>query len=180
MKLPLMQIVVMGVSGSGKSTLAALLAEKLGCEMAEADAFHSPANIAKMAAGIPLNDQDRAPWLRDIAAWIAEHDRTNRSAIVTCSALKRAYRDVLRAASPRLVFLHLTGPRELIAERMQHRAGHFMKAGMLDSQIATLEPLAPDERGITLEVSHSPDALATAALTALSQVAVPGSKEPPR
>jgi gluconokinase len=169
-----MQIVVMGVSGSGKSTLAELLAEKLGCEMAEADAFHSPANIAKMAAGHPLNDEDRAPWLRDIAAWIAEHDRANRPAIVTCSALKRAYRDVLRAASPHVVFLHLTGSRELIADRMQHRAGHFMKAGMLDSQIATLEPLGADERGITLEVSRPPDALADAALDALSQLAVVG------
>ena len=178
MKLPLMQIVVMGVSGSGKSTLAALLAEKLGCELAEADSFHSPANIAKMAAGIPLTDEDRAPWLRDIAAWIAENDRANRSAVVTCSALRRAYRDVLRAASPRVVFLHLTGPRELIAERMQHRSGHFMKAGMLDSQIATLEPLTADERGIVLEVSRPPDALADAALVEFSQLAVPGSKEP--
>lgn len=174
MTLPVMQIVVMGVAGSGKSTLAAVLAERLGCEMAEADTFHSPANVAKMSAEIPLNDEDRAPWLRAIAAWIAERDRASRSAVVTCSALKRAYRDVLRAASPRLFFLHLTGPREVIAKRMQHRPGHYMPVSLLDSQFSTLEPLAPDERGIVVEVCRPPDALATEALAALSQLVVPG------
>jgi gluconokinase len=173
-KLTVMQIVVMGVSGSGKSTLGAVLAERLKCEMAEADTFHSPANVAKMAAGIPLNDEDRAPWLRSLAAWITQREHAGRSAVVTCSALKHAYRDVLREASPRLVFLHLTGPRELIADRMQHRPGHYMPVSLLDSQFSTLEPLAPDERGIVLEVSRPPDALADDALAALSQLSIPG------
>jgi gluconokinase len=173
-----MQIVVMGVSGSGKSTLAQILAERLGCEMAEADTFHSPANVAKMAAGTPLNDEDRAPWLRDLAVWIGERDRAGRQAVITCSALKRMYRDVLRAASPHLVFLHLKGPRELIAERMEHRPGHYMPVSLLDSQISALEPLGPDECGIVLEVSESPNALADAALVALSQLTVPSEKEP--
>lgn len=170
MKLPVMQIVVMGVSGSGKSTLASLLAERLECETAEADTFHSPANVAKMAAGIPLNDEDRAPWLRSLADWIAQRERASLSAVITCSALKRAYRDVLREASLRLVFLHLNGSRELIAERMQHRSGHYMPVSLLDSQFATLEPLAPDERGIVLEISRSPDAIADDALAALSKL----------
>jgi gluconokinase len=173
-KFPVMQVVVMGVAGSGKSTLAAILAERLACEMAEADAFHSPANVAKMAAGIPLNDKDRAPWLRDIAAWIAERNRTNRSAFITCSALKRAYRDVLRAASPRLVFLHLTGLRGLIADRMRHRLDHYMPVSLLDSQFSTLEPLAPDEIGFVLDISQPPEALASAALDGLSHITIPG------
>jgi len=171
--LPLMQIVVMGVAGSGKSTLAVLLAERLGCEMAEADAFHSKANIAKMAAGIPLTDEDRAPWLRDLEAWIAERERAAKAAVVTCSALKRIYRDVLRAASPRLVFLHLTGPREVIAQRMQQRPDHFMPVSLLDSQLSALEPLEPDERGIVLEVCRPPVELVDTALDALSRLALP-------
>ncbi len=95
---PVGQIVLMGVAGSGKSTIGAMLAERLGCEMAEADDFHSPANVAKMKMGIPLQDAERWPWLRDIAAWIAERDKGGRTAVVTCSALKRVYRDVLRSA----------------------------------------------------------------------------------
>jgi gluconokinase len=168
-----MQIVVMGVAGSGKSTLAVLLTERLGCEMAEADTFHSKANIAKMAAGIPLTDEDRAPWLRDLAAWIAERDRSGKTAVVTCSALKRVYRDVLRGASPRLVFLHLTAPREVIAERMQQRADHFMPVSLLHSQLSTLEPLGADERGIVLEVCRPPAELINTALDALSRLALP-------
>ena len=168
-----MQIVVMGVAGSGKSTIAPLLAKRLQCEVAEADDFHSPANVAKMTAGIPLTDEDRAPWLRDIAAWIAEHDRHGRSAVVTCSALKLVYRDVLRAASPRVVFLHLAGTRELIAGRMRARTHRFMPVALLESQFATLEPLAPGERGITIENSGPPEALAAAALEQLSHIPVP-------
>ena len=157
-------VVVMGVSGSGKSTVASLLARRLGAELADADEFHSPSNVSKMAAGLPLDDQDRAPWLRDIAAWIAARARAGRPAVVSCSALKRSYRDVLSAAAPRLVFLHLTGPRDLLERRMRDRTGHFMPASLLDSQLAALEPLEPDERGLTLDVTATPEAVVAAAL----------------
>jgi gluconokinase len=157
-------VVVMGVSGSGKSTVASLLAGRLGCELADADAFHSPSNVARMAAGVPLDDRDREPWLRDIAAWIGARARAGRPAVVSCSALKRAYRDVLRGAARGLVFLHLTGPRELLERRMRDRTGHFMPASLLDSQLAALEPLEPDERGLTLDVTAAPEEVVAAAL----------------
>jgi len=156
--------VVMGVCGTGKTTVAALLAERLGCELAEADDFHSAANIAKMAAGVPLEDADRWPWLQKIAGWIHERDLAGRPAVVTCSALKRAYRDVLRTGSPRIFFIHLAGSRELILDRMQRRKDHFMPASLVDSQFALLEPLGPDERGVVLDVARPPDVLASAAL----------------
>jgi gluconokinase len=153
------QIVVMGVAGAGKTTVARLLARRLGCALAEADDFHPPANVARMASGVPLTDEDRRPWLAAIAAWIAAQDGAGRDAVVTCSALKRAYRDVLRAASPRLLFVHLTAAPELLATRMAGRTGHFMPPSLLGSQIATLEPLDPDERGITLDAVAAPEAL---------------------
>jgi gluconokinase len=165
------QVVVMGVAGSGKTTVAALLARRLGCEVAEADDFHPPSNLAKMSAGQPLDDRDREPWLADIAGWIAARDRDGRSAVVTCSALKRSYRDLLRTASPRLAFLHLTGSPELIAARMRARTGHFMPVSLLDSQLATLEPLGPDERGLTLDVGGAPEELAAAAAAGLARLA---------
>jgi gluconokinase len=144
-------IVVMGVSGVGKTTVASLLAERLGVPGAEADDFHPPANIAKMSAGIPLDDADRQPWLEAIGRWLAERDAEGTGGVVTCSALKRSYRDILRAASPDVFFLHLTADRALIADRIGHRSGHFMPASLLDSQLATLEPLGPDERGAALD-----------------------------
>ena len=159
--------VVMGVCGTGKSTVANVLAERLGCEQAEADDFHSAANVAKMAAGVPLEDSDRWPWLRQIAGWIHERDLAGRPAVVTCSALKRAYRDALRTGSPRICFIHLAGSRELILDRMQRRTDHFMPASLVDSQFAILEPLGPDERGVVLDVAQPPAVLASAALAAL-------------
>lgn len=162
------QFVVMGVCGTGKTTLASVLAERLRCENAEADAFHSPANIAKMAAGIPLEDADRWPWLQQIAAWLRERDIEGRPGVVTCSALKRAYRDALRTGSPRIFFIHLVGSRELIIERMKHRKEHFMPTSLVDSQFAILEPLGPDERGVALDVTQPPEVLASAALAAFS------------
>jgi gluconokinase len=165
------QFVIMGVFGTGKTTLASVLAERLECEIAEADAFHSAANVAKMAAGIPLEDSDRWPWLRQIAGWIHERDLAGRPAVVTCSALKRAYRDALRTGSPRIFFIHLAGTRELILDRMQHRSGHFMPASLVDSQFAILEPLGPDERGVVLEADQPPAVLASAALAAFSAMA---------
>jgi gluconokinase len=148
-------IVVMGVAGSGKTTVAALLAGRLGAAFAEGDDFHSPANVAKMAAGTPLTDDDRWPWLRSIRDWLAAQRAAGRAAVIPCSALKRAYRDVLREAGP-VLFVHLTGSHELLAERIQTRKGHFMKPAMLASQLATLEPLGEDEAGITVDIAARP------------------------
>jgi gluconokinase len=160
------QFMIMGVCGTGKTTLASVLAERLGCESAEADDFHSAASVAKMAAGVPLEDADRWPWLRQIAAWIQERAIARRTTVVTCSALKRAYRDVLRTSSPRICFIHLVGSRALIIDRMQQRTEHYMPASLVDSQFAILEPLGPDERGVVLDATQSPEVLASAALAA--------------
>jgi gluconokinase len=173
METKVAQIVVIGVAGSGKTTVATRLAARLDCEVADADDFHPQANIAKMAAGIPLQDEDRWPWLEAIAAWIRERARAGRIAIVTCSALKRSYRDVLRTASPTVFFVHLSGSPELIAERMRTRRGHFMPPALLASQIATLQPLGPDEPGVTVNVARTPDELADEIATALG-LAPPG------
>jgi gluconokinase len=143
-------VVVMGVSGSGKSTVARALADRLGCEMLEGDDLHPPANVAKMAAGHPLTDADRAPWLDAIGRWIDVRVADGREAVVTCSALRRSYRDVLRTGRPGLVFCHLTVDPAELERRMEHRSGHFMPASLLTSQLDTLEPLAPDEPGITV------------------------------
>jgi gluconokinase len=147
-------LVIMGVSGSGKSTVAGLLAGRLGWDLAEGDDMHPPANVAKMAAGHPLDDDDRRPWLAKIAAWIREHTDAGRPGIVTCSALKRSYRDILRGEH--VVFVHLAGSHDQIAQRLAARHGHFMPAGMLDSQIATLESPGPDENAITVDLGESP------------------------
>nr|WP_130416979.1 gluconokinase [Xylanibacterium ulmi] len=149
----------MGVAGSGKTTVAALLAGRLDAAFAEGDDFHSPANVAKMASGVPLDDDDRWPWLRGIRDWLAAQHAASRPAVVPCSALKRAYRDLLREAGP-VLFVHLTGSADLLRERIQGRAGHFMKPDMLTSQLATLEPLGPDEPGVVLDVAARPERLA--------------------
>ncbi|UQS22735.1 gluconokinase [Amycolatopsis thermalba] len=159
-------IVVMGVAGSGKTTVGSALAERLSVEYAEADAFHPPANIEKMSSGHPLNDDDRWPWLHAIAAWIAEHQRTG--GVVSSSALKRRYRDVLRTGG-NVWFLHLDGPRDVLAERMRGRTGHFMPVSLLDSQLADLEPLETDERGMVADILESPAAIVDRALTELAK-----------
>lgn len=148
----------MGVSGSGKTTVARNLANRLGWEFAEGDDFHPQANIDKMASGHPLDDDDRWPWLRAIGAWITERTEAGRSAVITCSALKHSYRDILRGAD--VVFVHLTGDRELLASRIGHRHGHFMPADLLDSQLADLQAPAADERAITVDVAPSPSEIA--------------------
>jgi gluconokinase/shikimate kinase len=146
-------LVIMGVSGGGKSTVAGLLAGSLGWDLAEGDDMHPAANIAKMAAGHPLDDADRWPWLARVAEWIRAHTADGRPGIVTCSALKRSYRDKLR--DPSVVFVYLAGSRELIARRLAARQGHFMPAALLDSQFAVLEPPGPDEQAITVDVTDS-------------------------
>jgi carbohydrate kinase (thermoresistant glucokinase family) len=159
-------LVIMGVSGSGKSTAAGILARTLGWDLAEGDDMHPAANIAKMAAGVPLNDSDRWPWLARIAEWIGVHTAGGRPGIVTCSALKRSYRDVLRG--PQVIFVHLAGSRDLIGRRMAERHGHFMPVALLDSQFATLEPPGPDERAVTVGITGSPEEVATEILERLN------------
>jgi len=148
-------IVVMGVSGSGKSTVGAALAQRLGVPFADADDFHPPANIAKMTVGSPLDDDDRYPWLEAIGRWLAE--RSTEGGVMSCSALKRKYRDQLRTHCAQTEFVHLSGSPEVIAARQASRPGHFMPASLMASQFATLEPLQPDERGVTIDVDHDID-----------------------
>ena len=144
----------MGVSGSGKSTVGAAISQRLRVPFADADDFHPRVNIEKMSAGVPLDDHDRRPWLDAIGEWLAAHPD---GAVMSCSALKRGYRDRLRHHAPRVQFLHLAGTPEVIAARMAGRPGHFMPATLLHSQFATLEPLAPDEAGLTLDIDQSVD-----------------------
>jgi gluconokinase len=157
----------MGVSGSGKTTVAHLLARATGMLFAEADDFHSRANVEKMRAGTPLTDEDRWPWLRDLAGWMSERADEDRSTVITCSALKRTYRNVLADGPPSLDFVHLDGPREVIHQRMQLRHHDYMPDSLLDSQIDALEPLQPDESGIVLDLALTPDVLAAEAIEGL-------------
>ncbi|GAB3103990.1 gluconokinase [Isoptericola nanjingensis] len=161
-------LVVMGVAGSGKTTIAGMLAERLGVDVAEADEFHPQANIDKMSAGTPLTDADRAPWLAAIRDWLTGETDSGRSAVVTCSALKRSYRDVLRGAHGRVRFVHLDGTPELLADRMAHRSGHFMPPALLPSQLATLEPLDDDEDGIRIDVAATPEEIVDSVLAWLA------------
>ena len=140
-------IVVMGVSGSGKTTVAVELARRLGWTFAEGDDLHPEANVAKMRAGIPLTDDDRWPWLRAVAAWIDEQEAGGTPCVVTCSALKRVYRDLLREENPSVWFAHVNVPEEVLVERLRERKGHFMPSSLLTSQLQTLEPLAEEEPG---------------------------------
>jgi gluconokinase len=162
-------LVVMGVSGSGKTTIATLLAERLGYTFADADAFHSPENVAKMARREPLTDADRQPWLESLAAWIAARHTERRSTVLACSALKRRYRDALRAgARGSVAFVFLATPRAVLEQRMAHRTGHYMPLELLDSQLATLEPLAADERGVTVDGTPAPPIIIANILEKLS------------
>jgi carbohydrate kinase (thermoresistant glucokinase family) len=148
---------MMGVAGSGKSTIADALADRLGWAFAEGDELHPEANIAKMAAGHPLTDDERWPWLARVRAWIDERITAAEPGIITCSALKRRYRDVLR--DDHVLFVHLTATREQLLPRLATRTGHFMPASMLDSQLADLEPPGPDEQAIVVDADESPDRL---------------------
>ncbi|MCU1514836.1 MAG: gluconate kinase [Microbacteriaceae bacterium] len=161
-------IVVMGVSGSGKSTVGAALAERLGLPFVDADSLHPAANVAKMAAGHPLDDADRWPWLTVVGEHLAAAASTGL--VVACSALKRSYRDAILAAAPGVTYLFLSGTEELLAARLSRRRGHFMPVSLLDSQLATLEAPAADEPSVTvvLRANETPDALLTRALAALA------------
>lgn len=161
-------VVVMGVAGTGKTTIGPLLAASLGVPYAEGDDFHPADNIAKMSAGVPLDDADREPWLDAIGRWA--HGRTGLGGVVACSALKRTYRDRLRAAAPDVEFLHLTGDRALIERRMAERRGHFMPTALLDSQFATLQPLQGDEAGVAVDVAGSPQEITERAVAALRRL----------
>ena len=144
-------LVVMGVSGSGKSTVGAALAERLGVPFADGDDLHPPANIEKMTRGEALDDADRQPWLEEVGRWLGEH---SDGGVITCSALRRSYRDLLRRRADGVEFVHLAGSRDTIARRQAHRPGHFMPASLLASQYAVLEPLQPDAPGVTLDVDR--------------------------
>lgn len=170
-------LVVMGVSGVGKSSVAAELVRRTGWAFVEGDDLHSESNRLKMAGGVPLDDADREPWLRRIADWIGEQESAGRSAVVTCSALRRSYREILRDGHPSVRFVHLLAPPELIAARVTARRGHYMPPTLLDSQLATLEPLGPDEPGIGVETTGVPAAVAERALQQLDDTSGPGSAE---
>jgi gluconokinase len=155
-------VVVMGVCGCGKSTVGQQLAAARGVDFAEGDQFHPPENVARMAAGIPLTDEDRQGWLATLAERLAAARSAGQGLVLSCSALKRSYRDVLRRGAPDLLFIHLTGSRELLAGRMAHRPGHYMPASLLDSQLAILEPPGAGERSRTFDVAQSPESIVAA------------------
>jgi len=156
----LTSVVLMGVAGSGKSSVLGALVARLGWPALEGDSLHPATNVAKMAAGTPLTDADRAPWLEAIAAWIGDRERERRSCVLTCSALRRSYRDVLRRGHPSVWFVHLDAPSEVLEGRIRHREGHFMPASMLASQLVTLEPLGADEPGARVDGTPVPDQIA--------------------
>src|SRR6188472_2377535 len=147
-------LIVMGVAGTGKSTVAGLLAERLKWEFQEGDALHPQANVAKMSSGIPLTDEDRWPWLDAIAAWIKDKTQRGEPGVVTCSALKRSYRDRLRG--PNVIFVFINGPRAVIEARIASRKDHYMPPALLDSQLATLEPPTSDENVLQVNLSAEP------------------------
>lgn len=160
-------IVIMGVSGSGKTTIGALLAGRLHWELADADSFHSAANVAKMRGGIPLTDEDRRPWLDAIAAWIDAQRAARRRGVVTCSALKRTYRDIIIDGRNDVRLVYLKGELDVIAHRLIARHGHFMPAALLQSQFDTLEEPGPDERPVVLSIEAKPRDIVARIITAL-------------
>jgi len=160
-------LVFMGVAGSGKTTAARAVQELLGWDFAEGDEFHPQANVDKMAAGRPLVDEDRIPWLESLAAWTRERDEAGTPTLVSCSALKRSYRDLLRTGGERTSFVHLVGDKGLLLERMSTRE-HFMPPTLLESQLDTLEPLGEDEAGMTVDVAASPEDIARRVVAELS------------
>lgn len=164
-------IVVMGVAGCGKSTAGALIAERLGAAFVEGDRLHPPANVEKMAAGTPLADEDRWPWLDSIGAEIARHVAGGEGVVAACSALKRVYRDRLRATSgAELTFVFLSGTKALIGGRMNRRTGHFFPASLLDSQFATLEPPRADELHVVADLELPVETMVDGVMTELERI----------
>lgn len=155
------------MSESGKTTVAKGIADAMGWEFAEGDDFHPRANVEKMARGEPLTDDDRWPWLRRIGDWISTKEARGESAVVTCSALRRAYRDLLREDRPNVRFCHVSAPPELIHHRMEERKGHYMPPALLPSQLATLEPLEDDEPGVVVTTEGSAEEVLDRAMRAL-------------
>ena len=160
--------VVMGVSGSGKSLIGAAFARALGVDFVDGDDYHTAANVARMASGIPLTDDDRAQWLRSLAARIRNAKDSGTGLVVSCSALKRSYRDVLRGAAGELQFVFLQGSRALLAERLTSRRGHYMPPSLLDSQLATLEEPLPDEHAWVCDIRESSDDIIAALMAHVS------------
>ncbi|MEP6858416.1 MAG: gluconokinase [Gemmatimonadales bacterium] len=154
--------VVMGVSGSGKSLIGATFARALGVDFVEGDQYHSAENVQRMKAGIPLTDKDREQWLRSLAARLREAKDAGTGVVMACSALKRSYRDMLRAEAKDLRFVFLRGERTLIAQRLAGRTGHYMPASLLESQLATLEEPSPDEDAWVIDITESPENLVAA------------------
>ena len=167
----------MGVSGTGKSSVGLQLATALEVPFIEGDTFHSYANVAKMSAGVPLTDADRADWLRTLHDQIRGARAHGNGLVLSCSSLKRRYRELLRSADPALCFAHLAGPREVIAARMASRADHYMPISLLDSQLAALEPLEADEAGLVLDIGQAPAELVQQILNYRS---LSGAVSPPR
>lgn len=158
-------IVIMGVCGSGKSTIANLIAKELKRPFAEADEFHPQSNIDKMSSGQPLNDEDRRPWLESIRDWMTTQYQAGKSTIVTCSALKKSYRDILRQAQGQVLFVLPHGDKSLLLERMQGREGHFMPVSLLDSQLETLEMPNPKNNVLIVDIKQTPQAIANNIIT---------------
>jgi gluconokinase len=157
----------MGVAGSGKTTVAEVLVSRLGWRFQEGDALHPHSNIEKMRAGRPLTDGDRAEWLKRVADWVEARLKSGQNGIITCSALKRSYRDLVNRRGSGVVFVFLSGPKPTIAQRLASRQGHFMPSNLLDSQLADLEEPGPDEPAIRVDIIGSPDAIAQRILTEL-------------
>ncbi|WP_336488893.1 gluconokinase [Methylobacterium nigriterrae] len=165
----------MGVSGSGKSTVASRLAARLGWLFLDGDSLHTPEHIAKMQAGLALDDADRAPWLRAIARWIDDRLAAGEAGVVVCSALRRSYRDVLTRGRPQVRVAYLDGSRDLIAARLAGRRGHFMPPRLLDSQFAILEPPGPGERAVAVGIENPPERVAA---EIVARLGLPGQPEP--
>jgi gluconokinase len=161
-----LHVVVMGVSGCGKTLVAERLGRRFGLVIAEGDAHHPKANVDKMASGQPLTDEDRRPWLEALVAWTRERQAEGSSTVLSCSALRRRYRDVLREADPETFFVHLHADFDVLAERMRQRA-HFMPVSLLESQFETLEPIGDDELGVRIDVAHPVDEVVAAAEAAI-------------
>jgi len=172
-------LIVAGVAGSGKTTVGALLAGRLRWRFADADTFHPEANVAKMRAGVPLTDEDRAPWLRAIGEWMDARIAAGQSAVVTCSALKRAYRDELLSGRPAATMIFLQVSRDMLVNRLNSRHGHFFPEKLLDSQLAAVEPPERDERVYTVLAEGEPEQTAATIIGLLWPDGEPKPEGPP-